>query len=163
MPSATSRSARRSAGLLLFRTRRDTLQILLGHPGGPFFANKDDGHWTVLKGELEPDEEPIDVARREFAEETGHPAPSGPLIALGEVRQRSGKLVQAWAAEGDLDPAEAVSNTFELEWPPRSGKVREFPEIDRVAWFDVEAARAKIIGSQAPFLDRLREALPNRD
>lgn len=163
MPSAASRSARRSAGLLLFRTRHDTLQVLLGHPGGPFFANKDDGHWTVLKGELEPDEEPIEVARREFAEETGHAAPSGPLIALGEVRQRSGKLVQAWAAQGDLDPAEAVSNTFELEWPPRSGKVREFPEIDRVAWFDVDAARAKIIGSQAPFLDRLLEALPNRD
>ena len=125
--------------------------------------NKDEGHWTVLKGELEPDEEPVDVARREFAEETGHPAPAGPLIALGEIRQRSGKRVQAWAAEGDLEPSEAVSNTFELEWPPRSGRVQEFPEIDRVAWFDVETARTKLIGAQAPFLDRLREASANRD
>ncbi|MGZ4148987.1 MAG: NUDIX domain-containing protein [Actinomycetota bacterium] len=163
MASTASGRDRRSAGLLLWRIRDGRLEVLLGHPGGPFFAKKDAGHWTVPKGELEPGEEPVEVARREFAEETGHPAPSGPMIALGEIRQRSGKLVQAWAAEGDLDPIDAVSNTFQLEWPPRSGRVREFPEIDRVSWFDVGAARTKIIGSQAPFLDRLQEALPNRD
>jgi predicted NUDIX family NTP pyrophosphohydrolase len=163
MASTASGRGRRSAGLLLWRVRDGRLEVLLGHPGGPFFAKKDAGHWTVLKGELEPGEEPVDVARREFAEETGHPAPAGPLLALGEIRQRSGKLVEAWAAEGDLDPADAVSNTFELEWPPRSGRVREFPEIDRVAWFNLDAARTKIIGSQAPFLDRLLKALSDRD
>jgi predicted NUDIX family NTP pyrophosphohydrolase len=158
MPSAVGRGAR-SAGLLLFRTREGTLEVLLGHPGGPFFVRKDDGHWSVLKGEFTPGEEPQDVARREFAEETGHPAPAGPLIELGEVRQRSGKVVYAWAAEGDLDPARAVSNTFDLEWPPRSGRIGTFPEIDRVAWFDLETAATKIIGAQAAFLDRLRGAL----
>ncbi|MGE5226154.1 MAG: NUDIX domain-containing protein [Planctomycetaceae bacterium] len=163
MPGTASGRGRRSAGLLLWRLREGRLEVLLGHPGGPFFANKDEGHWTVIKGEVEPDEEPAEVARREFAEETGHEAPAGPLLALGEIRQRSGKLVQAWAVEGDLEPTDAASNTFELEWPPRSGRVREFPEIDRVAWFDVQTARTKLIGAQAPLLDRLREALPNED
>jgi predicted NUDIX family NTP pyrophosphohydrolase len=157
MPTAAGRGAR-SAGLLLFRVRDGSLEVLLGHPGGPFFANKDDGHWTVLKGEVESGEEPVEVARREFEEETGHPAPGGALLPLGEIRQRSGKVVQAWAAEGDLDPAAATSNTFGLEWPPRSGRIREFPEIDRVAWFDLATARTKLIAAQAPLLDRLREA-----
>jgi predicted NUDIX family NTP pyrophosphohydrolase len=129
--------------------------VLLGHPGGPFFANKDEGHWTVLKGELEPGEDALDVARREFEEETGHAAPGGPMLPIGEIRQRSGKVVQAWAAEGDLDPAAALSNTFEMEWPPRSGQIREFPEIDRVAWFGLETARTKLLAAQTPFLDRL--------
>lgn len=133
--------------------------MLLGHPGGPFFARKDAGSWTVLKGEIEPGEEPFAVARREFAEETGHPAPENPAIELGEIRQKGGKTVLAWALEGELDPADAVSNTFETEWPPRSGRLQAFPEIDRVAWFDVTAARAKLIEAQVPFLDRLEEAV----
>ena len=109
---------RRSAGILLWRTHDDVLEVLLGHPGGPFFAKKDAGAWGVLKGEMEPGEEPIEVARREFVEETGHALPEGPAIELGEIRQKGGKLVVAWAVEGDLDPAAATSNTFEMEWPP---------------------------------------------
>ena len=135
------------------------LEVLLGHPGGPLWTRKDAGHWTVLKGEVEPGEEPAAVAYREFAEETGHPAPDGPLIELGEIRQKSGKLVRAWAAEGELDPATAESNTFEMEWPPRSGRRARFPEIDRVEWFDVDEARRRIKDAQAPFLDRLVAAI----
>jgi predicted NUDIX family NTP pyrophosphohydrolase len=156
-PAATR--ARRSAGLLLWRRDRGSIQVLLGHPGGPFFARKDAGHWTVLKGEIGPGEDAAAVARREFAEETGHQAPDGPLIDLGEIRQAGGKVVVAWAAEGDLDPERAVSNRFEMEWPPRSGRLQEFPEIDKVAWFDVAAARERILPAQAPFLDRLAENL----
>src|SRR5439155_4080887 len=111
-----------------------------GLPGGPYFAGKDAGHWTVLKGEAGSGEELFAVARREFAEETGHAAPDGPSIELGEIRQKSGKRVLAWAIEGDLDPATAESNTFEMEWPPRSGRIQAFPEIDRVAWFDMPEA-----------------------
>jgi predicted NUDIX family NTP pyrophosphohydrolase len=146
-----------SAGILLWRRRDDALEVLLGHPGGPYFRRKDAGEWTVLKGEIDdPGEEPTAVARREFEEETGHPLdPNTELIPLGDIRQRSGKLVLAWAAEGELDPEMAVSNTFELEWPPHSGRVETFPEIDRVAWFDLVQAREKIKGAQAPFLDRL--------
>lgn len=132
---------------------------MLGHPGGPFFAGKDAGHWTVLKGEIEPGEGAFAVARREFAEETGHPAPEGPTIELGEIRQKGGKVVLAWALEGDLDPAAASSNTFELEWPPRSGQRVTFPEIDRVAWFDLTEARGRLKPAQEPFLDRLATAL----
>ena len=149
------KSGRISAGLLVWRRRKGRLQVLLGHPGSPYFAGKDADHWTVLKGEVEPTEELISVARREFAEETGHQPPVGPLIELGEIRQKSGKLVRAWAVEGDLDPETAVSNSFEMEWPPRSGRIREFPEIDRVAWFNLRAARVRIKAAQAPFLDRL--------
>ena len=154
MPRST-----RSAGILLWRRSHGALEVLLGHPGGPFFAGKDAGSWTVLKGEIEQGEEPFAVARREFAEETGHTAPEGPAIGLGEIRQKGGKTVLAWALEGELDPADAVSNTFETEWPPRSGRLQAFPEIDRVAWFDVTAARAKLIEAQVPFLDRLEEAV----
>lgn len=132
--------------------------MLLGHNGGPYFARKDVGHWTVLKGEVEPDEDLVAVARREFEEETGHVAPDGPMIELGRIRQSSGKVVFAWALEGDLDPATAVSNTYELEWPPRSGRIQTFPEIDRVAWFDLPEARRMIKAAQAPFLDRLQGA-----
>jgi predicted NUDIX family NTP pyrophosphohydrolase len=132
---------------------------LLGHSGGPYFARKDEGHWSVLKGEIEPDEDPLAVAKREFYEETGHELPTGPLIELGEIRQTGGKLVTAWAVEGDLDPEHAVSNVFEMEWPPRSGRTQEFPEIDRVEWFDLATARTKILPAQAPFLDRLEQAL----
>jgi len=150
--------ARLSAGILLFRDREARLEVLLGHPGGPFFAKKDDGSWTVLKGEAEPGEELTAVARREFAEETGQEPPDGTMLELGEVRQRGGKTVVAWALGGDLDPATARSNTFEMEWPPRSGRVHEFPEIDRVGWFDLETARRKILPAQLPFLDRLERA-----
>ena len=123
--------------------------------GGPFWARKDIGAWSVPKGEHEPDEQPLAAARREFLEELGLPAPEGELIDLGEVRQSSGKVVTAWAVEGDLDPADVVPGTFEMEWPKGSGQLREFPEIDRVAWLDVDAARAKIVAAQRPFLDRL--------
>jgi predicted NUDIX family NTP pyrophosphohydrolase len=148
-------AAKRSAGLLVFRRGPAGLEVLLGHMGGPFWARKDIGAWSVPKGEYEPDEQPLAAARREFLEELGLPAPEGELIDLGEVRQSSGKVVTAWAVEGDLDPADVVPGTFEMEWPKGSGQLREFPEIDRVAWLDVDAARAKIVAAQRPFLDRL--------
>lgn len=131
--------------------------MLLGHPGGPLFAKKDAGHWTVLKGEVEPEEDLLTVARREFEEETGFAAPDADALPLGEIRQRGGKLVVAWAVQGDLDPALARSNNFEMEWPPRSGRVASFPEIDRVGWFDLPTARTKIRDAQIPLLDRLAE------
>jgi predicted NUDIX family NTP pyrophosphohydrolase len=146
-----------SAGILLWRRREGSLEVLLGHPGGPFFTKKDD--WSVLKGEVESGEDLRVVARREFEEESGAPiAEEVEMVDLGEVRQRSGKVVVAWAVEGDLDPATAVSNTFELEWPPRSGRMQEFPEIDRVEWFALEDARARMRAAQVPFLDRLEQA-----
>ncbi|MEA2605890.1 MAG: hypothetical protein QOI00_647 [Chloroflexota bacterium] len=159
---------RQSAGILLFRRRPSTgapLEVLLAHPGGPFFAKRDEGHWTIPKGE--PDAAEIDllaVARREFAEEVGHDAPDAqpdgtPAIALGSIVQKGGKVVHAWAVEGDLDPASAVSNEFEMEWPPRSGLVRTFAEIDRVAWFDPVEARRRLKPTQVPFVDRLVEAV----
>jgi len=153
------KTGRISAGILLWRRGRGGLEVLLGHPGGPYFARKDAGDWTVLKGEVEPGEDLFDVARREFEEETGSAAPDGGAIELGEIQQKSGKRVVAWALEGDLDPEAAVSNTFEMEWPPRSGRRQSFPEIDRVGWFGLEEGRTKIKGAQAPFLDRLAEAL----
>jgi predicted NUDIX family NTP pyrophosphohydrolase len=149
------RPGRISAGILLWRRLDGDLEVLLGHPGGPFFARKDAGVWSVLKGEAAPGEELLAVARREFEEETGHEASAGPTNDLGEVRQAGGKLVVCWAVEGDLDPDTATSNTFEMEWPPRSGRVQAFPEIDRVAWFDLASARSAINGAQAAFLDRL--------
>ena len=153
------KSGRTSAGILLWRSRGGRLEVLLGHPGGPYFAGKDADHWTVLKGEVDPGEDLLAVARREFEEETGHPLPEGPTIELGEIRQKSGKRVLAWAVEGDLEPQAAVSNSFEMEWPPRSGRMREFPEIDRVEWFGPYDARDKIKSAQAPFLDRLERTL----
>jgi predicted NUDIX family NTP pyrophosphohydrolase len=153
------KSGRTSAGILLWRRKGGRLEVLLGHNGGPFWAKKDHGHWTVLKGEAEPGEELEEVARREFAEETSHDLPEGPMIGLGEITQKSGKLVVAWAVEGDLDPAAAVSNTFEMEWPPRSGRVQQFPEIDRVEWFAPDEARRRLKAAQVPFLDRLEEAI----
>jgi predicted NUDIX family NTP pyrophosphohydrolase len=154
-------SGRRSAGILLWRRGDGRLEVLLGHPGGPFFARKDAGVWSILKGETAADDEDLELlARREFEEETGHVAPDGPAIALGEVRQAGGKVVHCWALEGELDPERASSNTFEMEWPPRSGETQEFPEIDRVAWFDLATARAKLNAAQTAFLDRLEDALP---
>ena len=126
--------------------------------GGPFWAKKDAGAWSIPKGEYGPDEDPLAAARREFAEELGSPAPEGvPYLPLGEVRQKNGKVVTAWAVAGDLDVTTVVSNTFELEWPPRSGRIQEFPEVDRAAWFDLDTARTKLVAAQAGFLDRLIE------
>ena len=147
-----------SAGIVLWRRLDGHLEVLLGHPGGPLFARKDE--WSVLKGEVEPGEDLAAVARREFEEESGYLIDEGAeMFELGEIRQKGGKLVVAWAVEGDLDPAEAVSNMFEMEWPPRSGRTQAFPEVDRVEWFDLHDARAKIRAAQAPFLDRLERAL----
>ncbi|MEV8442572.1 NUDIX domain-containing protein [Actinosynnema sp. NPDC051121] len=146
---------RRSAGILLHRVVDGELQVLLGHMGGPFWARKDDGAWSIPKGEPDGDEEPVDTARREFAEELGVPVPEGELVPLGEVRQSGGKVVTAWALAGDLDPGRVVPGTFTLEWPPGSGQVREFPEVDRVAWFALAEARVKVVKAQRELLDRL--------
>lgn len=149
--------ATRSAGLLLHRTTADgTIEVLLVHPGGPFWARRDAGAWSIPKGEYAEDEDPLTAARREFTEEIGRPVPDGPLIELGEVRQKAGKLVVAWAVEGDLDPATVVSNTFTLEWPRGSGRLREFPEVDRAEWFSLEEAAVRMLEGQRPLLDALR-------
>ena len=147
-------AVKRSAGLLLFR-RRAALEVLLAHPGGPFWARRDAGAWSIPKGEYDADETPLAAARREFLEELGLPAPDGALIPLGEIRQPSGKLITAWAVEADLDPAAIVPGTFELEWPRGSGRVQTIPEVDRVAWFPLDEARLRIVEGQPPFLDRL--------
>lgn len=148
-------AAKRSAGILLFR-RTPELAVLLVHPGGPFWANKDVGAWSIPKGEHDDAEDALACARREFEEETGTRPSEGELEDLGTVRQKSGKMVHAWALEGDLDAAAVRSNSFELEWPPRSGRTREFPEIDRAEWFALDAARERINPAQAAFLERLR-------
>ncbi|MEU6531334.1 NUDIX domain-containing protein [Streptomyces sp. NPDC046928] len=148
---------RRSAGLLLFRRADAGLEVLLGHMGGPYFARRDAGAWTVPKGEYAPDEPAWDAARREFQEELGLPPPDGEAVALGEVRQAGGKTVTVWAVEADLDPADVVPGTFTMEWPPRSGRSQEFPELDRVAWLSLDRARELIVKAQAAFLDRLAE------
>ena len=150
---------RTSAGILLFRRRAGQLEVLLAHPGGPFHARRDLGNWSIPKGEPSEGEALEDAARREFEEETGAPAPSAPLIPLGSTRQRGGKVVSAWAGEGDLDTATAHSNTFDLEWPPGSGRTQAFPEVDRVAWFDLDDARDRLKLAQVVFLDRLEAAL----
>ena len=147
----------RSAGLLVFRHTGQGLEVLLGHMGGPFFARRETGAWTVPKGEYGPGEPAWEAARREFREELGLPPPDGEAVPLGEVRQSGGKTVTAWAVESDLDPATVVPGTFAMEWPPRSGRIREFPELDRVAWFTLDRARQVIVTAQAAFLDRLAE------
>lgn len=147
-----------SAGLLLFR-RGPGLEILLVHPGGPFFRNKDEGAWSIPKGEVEEGAEPLAAAQREFSEETGLPLPEGEIVPLGEVRQKGGKRVLAWAVEGDLDPTRVKSNTFEMEWPPRSGRRERFPEIDRAEFFPPELARRKLNSAQAELVDRLERRL----
>jgi predicted NUDIX family NTP pyrophosphohydrolase len=158
-------AARLSAGILLFRRTGGALHVLLVHPGGPFWARKDEGAWSIPKGEYEETQDPRSAALREFEEELGQPVPveSGSadarLIELGTVRQPGGKIVTAWAAEGDLDADAIVSNTFELEWPPRSGKSQTFPEVDRAAWFNLDEARAKILRGQLPLIDALVEAV----
>ena len=149
----------RSAGILLYRRGASGPEVLLVHPGGPFWARRDEGAWSIPKGEHDDGEEAVDAARREFAEETGSALALETLVPLGEVRQRSGKRVAAWAAEGDLDPADVRSNTFEMEWPPRSGQMQAFPEVDRAEWFPLEEAQRRMLPAQAPFVDRLREQL----
>ncbi|MDF2828517.1 MAG: putative pyrophosphohydrolase [Mycobacterium sp.] len=148
-----------SAGLLLYRITDDGIEVLLGHPGGPFWARKDDGAWSIPKGEYTTDEDPWSAARREFREEIGFDAPAGPRLDLPPVKQAGGKVVTAFAVQGDLDVTDSVSNTFELEWPKGSGRVREYPEVDRVAWLPVEAARVKLLKGQLPLLDSLLERL----
>ena len=145
----------RSAGILLHRRHDGVREVLLVHPGGPFWARKDAGAWSIPKGEYADGEDPQACARREFEEELGTPLETNELVDLGSVKQRNGKVVVAFAAEGDLDPESIRSNTFQLEWPPRSGTMREFPEVDRAAWFDLETAREKLIPAQAALLDRL--------
>lgn len=154
---------KQSAGLLLYRSAGGTVQVLLVHPGGPYWARRDDGAWSLPKGEYTADEDPLDVAYREFREELGMDAPAGPRPAfLGEARQPGGKRVTVWAVEGDLDVSVVRSNTFTMEWPPNSGATREFPEIDRAAWFDLDTARRKVNPGQVGFLDRL-SARPQDD
>jgi predicted NUDIX family NTP pyrophosphohydrolase len=161
-------AVRQSAGILLFRRTAGStasLEVLLAHPGGPFFATRDEGHWSIPKGEPDDGEaDLLEVARREFAEEVGSAPPSAgpdgqPPLSLGTIVQKGGKVVHAWAIEGDLDPATAVSNTFDMEWPPRSGRHQLFPEIDLVRWFAPEDARVRLKPTQIPFVDRLIEAL----
>ena len=153
---------KQAAGLLLFRGRGATLEVLLVHPGGPLWARKDEGAWSIPKGEVQPNEDALAAARREVEEETGA-HPSGTFIALSPVRQTGGKIVHVWAVESDFDPASLKSNLFEMEWPPKSGNRRSFPEVDRAAWFDLETAGRKILPSQAIVLqhlhDRLRETV----
>jgi predicted NUDIX family NTP pyrophosphohydrolase len=146
---------RRSAGIVLWRSAPGGPEVLLGHMGGPYWARRDAGAWTIPKGELEPDEEPLAVARREFEEEIGTPVPGTEYVDLGEIRQAGGKVVRAWAVEGDLDATSIVSNTFEIEWPPRSGRLQAFPELDRAEWFDLATASRRIVAGQRAFLDRL--------
>jgi len=152
---------KRSAGVLMYRGSGPKLEFLLVHPGGPFWANKDDGAWSIPKGEYEDGEDPLACAIREFQEELGSSPVSGPtrVVNLGEIAQPSRKLVTAYAIEGDFDPATLTSNQFEMEWPPNSGRMQSFPEVDRAAWFTPEAARQKILPGQAPFIDRLLERI----
>jgi predicted NUDIX family NTP pyrophosphohydrolase len=148
-----------SAGILMYRGRGAALELLLVHPGGPFWAKKDQGAWSMPKGEYEEGEDPLAVAKREFAEELGTAARSGDYIALGELKQPSRKVITAFAVDGDFDTAVLRSNHFEMEWPPKSGEMQSFPEVDRAAWFTPSEARKKILPGQAPFIDRLLAAL----
>jgi predicted NUDIX family NTP pyrophosphohydrolase len=151
-----------SAGLLMYRRRGDAIEVFLVHPGGPFWAKKDLGAWTLPKGEYEPDEEPLAAARREFQEETGFRA-QGKFLELGSIRQKSGKVVIAWAFEGDCDPAQLISNTCEIEWPPKSGIRKEIPEVDRGEWFSLQEANERIRAEQADLLTRLAEQVTGLD
>jgi predicted NUDIX family NTP pyrophosphohydrolase len=160
MPTRSATATASSAGILLYRVAPDGPEVLLVHPGGPFWARRDAGAWSIPKGEYDDGEDPRACALREFEEETGTALPPGELIELGSVSQKGGKVVTAWAAEGNLDADSVRSNTFTMEWPPRSGRTAEFPEIDRAAWLGVDAAREKLVAAQAELLDRLLERLP---
>jgi predicted NUDIX family NTP pyrophosphohydrolase len=152
---------KKSAGLLLYRLRDGRLEVFIAHMGGPFWAGKDEGGWSIVKGEYEEHEDPRAAACREFLEETGSQPPTGRMLALGEVRQPSGKRIVAWAIESDFDADSVRSNTFTIEWPRGSGRQREFPEVDRAGWFDTQTARRKLVKGQVPFIDLLeRQVLP---
>jgi predicted NUDIX family NTP pyrophosphohydrolase len=153
--------AKRSTGLLMFRERGEQVEVFLVHPGGPFWAKKDEGAWSIPKGEYSPEEDPLEAAKREFKEETGLTA-EGDFKSLKPVVQPSGKEVTAWAFEGDCDPAKCKSNTFSIEWPPHSGKQQEFPEIDRAGWFTIEEAKKKILKGQIPLLEELEQILATK-
>ena len=150
---------KRSAGILLYRRAADGVEVLLVHPGGPVWARRDAGAWSIPKGEYGDGEDPLAVAMREFEEETGQPPPTGEPVALGEIRQKGGKVVSAWAAPGDLDLEKVTSNTFTMRWPPGSGQWRTFPEVDRAGWFDPATAREKLLPAQAELVDRLLAVL----
>ncbi|TME04818.1 MAG: NUDIX domain-containing protein [Chloroflexi bacterium] len=152
--------SKESAGLLLYRFVDGAPEVLLVHPGGPFWKRRDDGAWSIPKGEIEAGETREGVARREFAEELGQPAPDVELTPLGSVRQAGGKVVHAWAARGDLDVSQVNSVTFAVEWPPKSGRMQDFPEVDRAAWLGIAEARRKILPAQSAFIDRLEAVLP---
>lgn len=153
---------RASAGLLLYRVTEGTAEVLIGHPGGPFWARKDDGAWSIPKGEFDESEDAWSAARREFTEETGLPVPDGERMDFPPLRQPGGKMVTAFGVEADLDVTGAVSNTFELEWPRGSGRIRQYPELDRVQWFTVGEARIKLLKGQRPLLDQLMARLAGR-
>jgi len=144
-----------SAGILLYRNINNHIEFFLVHPGGPFFKNKDDGYWSIPKGEFLPDEDPLTAAKREFEEETGAPIQANKFIKLTPIKQKSGKIVHAWAAGGNIDANIIVSNTFEMEWPPKSGKLVSFPEIDRAGWFGIDEANIKINAAQKALIDEL--------
>jgi|SRR5579863_1394161 len=153
-------ASRTSAGVVFFRQAIDgQLEVLLVHPGGPFWASKDEGAWSIPKGEYATGEDPLSAAEREFAEEVGVALPPTERIPLGEIQQAGGKRVTAWAVRGDLDPSQATSDSFEIEWLPRSGQIKTFPEVDRVAWFFLEEARGRLLKAQTPFLDRLERMI----
>ena len=161
--SGAGKPLRRSAGIVLFRLTSGRPEVLLGHMGGPYWRRKDARAWTIPKGGYTDGEDPLEAARREYAEEIGHPAPEGELLELGEIMQSNGKIVVAWGVEGDLDPEVAQSNTFELEWPPGSGQRQAYPELDRVAWFGLEEAAVKAVAAQAALFERLGRVLKERD
>jgi len=152
---------KKSAGLMLYRQAPDGsgIEVLLVHPGGPFWRKKDEGAWTVPKGEFDDNEEPLAAAKREFREELGCPAPDGDYFSLGSIKQKGGKTVYAWAVKGEFDPAKLKSNTFSYEWPPSSKRIQEFPEVDRAEWFTPEMAKRKILPAQEPFIDQLLETV----
>jgi predicted NUDIX family NTP pyrophosphohydrolase len=153
-----------SAGILLYRMRNGgVLEVLIAHMGGPFWKNRDDGGWSIPKGEYMASDDPFEVACREFQEELGSPVPAKAFLDLGSVKQPSGKVLSVWAAKGAFDVSKAVSNTFEMEWPKGSGSVQQFPEVDRVAWFDIPQARRKLLPGHLPFLDRLAEAISHQE
>jgi predicted NUDIX family NTP pyrophosphohydrolase len=153
-------SNKQSAGLLLYRFKDSGIEVLLGHPGGPFWRRKDLGAWSIPKGLIATGETPLAAAKREFAEETGH-SPRGKSVPLGEAKQPGGKIVHIWAVDDDWDDADLKSNMFEMEWPPRSGRRQMFPELDRASWFRIDEARMKILKGQVVFLDRLMAAIAN--
>lgn len=150
---------KQSAGIVLYRKRDGIIEVLVGHAGGPFWARKDAGAWSIPKGEFEADEEPITAARREFEEELGIPAPEGELLELGSIKRKDGKTIYAWALEGDAEAEKLTSNTFDLEWPPKSGQIQKFPEFDRAAWLPITKAGPKLHKGQSEFLERLAEKL----